>query len=111
MSVITNSAANCSDSVLLPYTAISPARKLTTTITAGRTAYGVATATIKVTSVVSSTHASSSLNLCRSGLGRSIWLVHSAPIDTTIAPCRSIASRASSVRPITPVAVRTPRET
>ncbi len=110
VSVITNSAENCSGSVLLPYTVIMPAMNVTNTSTNGMTrGNGVASATTSVTAPHSSTLASISLNLWLTGLGRSIRLVHSAPIDTTIAVGRSANCSAISVAPITPVAERRPR--
>ncbi|MNV70618.1 hypothetical protein D3C71_1635960 [compost metagenome] len=69
----------------------------------------MASATTAVTAVHSSTLASISLNLWFSGLGRSIRLVQSAPIDTTMALGRSMTCMASSVAPMTPVAERRPR--
>jgi hypothetical protein len=87
-----------------------PARNVTSTSTNGITrGNGVASATTTVTAVHSSTLASISLNLWFSGLGRSIRLVHSAPIDTTMALGRSMNCMASSVMPMTPVAERRPR--
>ncbi len=64
VSVITNSVENCNGMVLLPYTVIMPARKVTSTSTTGSTrGNGVTSATISVTAVHSSTLASISLNL------------------------------------------------
>ncbi len=112
VSVMTNKAENCNGKVLLPYTVIMPAMKVTSTSTSGITrGNGVAMATSKVTAVHSSTLASISLNLWLNGLGRSIRLVHSAPIETTMAVGRSANCRAISVAPITPVAERRPRAT
>ena len=95
---MTNSAANCSGIALRPYTTIMLARKVTSTMTV-RSSHGTGEhrLTSSATTEHSSTPASISLNLWRSGLGMSIRLVHSAPIATAIAVGRSLMASAGRV--------------
>ena len=108
--VMMNSAASCKGMDFLPYTTIMLARKLTSTSTVSSSqCTGPHRLINKVTALHSSTEASISLNLWRSGLGMSIRVVHRAPMHTVMAVSLSLISRVSKVRPTRPMATRKPR--
>ena len=108
--VMMNSVASCSGIDFLPYTTIMQAKKLIRTSMVIRSQCSGAHRLINsVTKLHSSTDALISLNLWRSGLGMSISAVHSAPIHTVIAVCRSVNCSEIRVTPTRPAAKRSPR--